>query len=82
MKCLICGFENLDGSKYRSQCAAPLNIEAANVGQLIRAVVKQEIESKSKEATLVELDVTEKVANRLLNWAKITGAVSGVEQGD
>ncbi len=81
MDCANCNTQNPEGAKYCSNCGICLDLSSGPLKDTVEASVRQEVDRAlqqyTKEQKIVEFDVTEKVTNRLLGWAKILGTLIG-----
>jgi hypothetical protein len=82
MDCLFCDAKNPEGAKYCNNCGSRLDLSTGPVKEVVEAAVRQEVnrvvERRLKDEKIAEFDITEKVTNRLLGWAKILGTIMGV----
>jgi hypothetical protein len=79
MECIRCKAQNPDGKKYCGDCGSPLQ---QTIASLVETIVAENLdaafEKKLKDYRQTEFDVTERVANRLLGWAKAGVAIISV----
>jgi hypothetical protein len=82
MNCALCNADNPEGAKYCNICGVRLDLSSGPLKDTLEASVRQEVDRAlqrySKEQKIVEFDITERVTNRLLGWAKILGTLGGV----
>ena len=76
MECHACKSQNPDRKKFCGDCGSPLEY---SVSSLVEATVTEKLdaafEKKLKDYKQTEFDVTERVATRLLGWAKSAVAI-------
>ena len=77
MKCPRCSTENDDGNTYCRSCGQTIDpkVAALEASLTVRLEerVKAAIEAKYKDAKLLEVEVAEGVAKRLVEWSKTLG---------
>jgi hypothetical protein len=82
MECVICKTQNAEGAKYCTNCGLRLDPTMGPVREILEASIRREVQDAfqtyQKDQRIAELDVTEKVVNRLLGWGKIFGIVLGI----
>ena len=82
MECIKCRTPNPEGKKYCGDCGTPLDLSLGPLKNLLESTVREQIQSALKEyfkdQKAAEFDITERVTNRLIGWAKILGGVLGV----
>ena len=79
MECISCKAPNPDGKKFCGDCGSPLGYSLTAL--IERTVVEQVdagLEKKLKDSKQAEFDITERVATRLLGWAKAATALAGI----
>jgi len=81
MECIKCRAPNPEGKKYCGDCGTPLDLNLGPLKSLLESSVRDQVQSSLKEyfrdQKAAEFDITERVTNRLLGWAKILGVVFG-----
>jgi hypothetical protein len=77
MKCPRCSTENDDGNTYCRACGQTIDPKVAALEESLTVRleerVKAAIEAKYKDAKLLEVEVAEGVAKRLIEWSKTLG---------
>jgi hypothetical protein len=74
MQCPVCSVPNPEGKSFCGDCGNPLQPDPRS----IRGLVEQEISSRFKDQKLLELETSEAIISRLMDWAKIFGYVIGI----
>jgi hypothetical protein len=82
MDCFKCRSKNPDGKKYCADCGSPLDEHLGAVQTYLESNLGQQVETfldkRLKDQKMVETEVTEAVATKLLGWGKLFGAVIGI----
>jgi hypothetical protein len=77
VECARCKAQNADGNKFCGDCGAPLDPAAAAAkaaaNSALRGQVQEIIEQHYKDQKVVEIETTQAIASRLLDWAKLFG---------
>jgi hypothetical protein len=76
--CAVCQAANPDGKQFCGDCGARLPsggfIVESDLQGKIKAVLKQEL----KDQKVVEIEIAESIANRVIRWAKLFGFATAV----
>lgn len=82
MECFKCNSKNPDAKKYCGDCGSPLDEHLGAVQAYLDSSLGQQVatflDKRLKDQKMVETEVTEAVATKLLGWAKLFGAVIGI----
>lgn len=82
MDCTKCKSSNPEGKKYCGECGSPLDAQLGPVQAYLETHLRPQvatiIDERLKDQKIVETEVTEAVATKLLNWAKLFVTVVGV----
>jgi hypothetical protein len=80
VQCGSCKAENPDGKKFCGDCGGPLGAAAAKppFNPALRDQVQEIIEQHYKDQKVVEIETTQAIASRLLDWAKLFGFFVGI----
>ncbi len=78
MDCPSCGSENGEESNYCGKCGESLAPATDDLRVLVERHVQQVLAGQFKDQSLVEIETTQAVANRLSNWAKLFGFFVGI----
>src|SRR5215471_8824281 len=89
MKCPRCSTENSDSNSYCHSCGRVLDPRVAaledsltqRLNETIKATIEEKftaIEGKFKDAKLLEVEVAEGLAKRLVEWSKTLGIFIGI----
>jgi hypothetical protein len=76
MDCYRCKSGNSEGQKYCGKCGAPLDFS-----ELLRQEVGTSLKDLLRDQKVVESELAETVANRLLGWGKIVAALIAIPLG-
>ena len=75
MKCPDCSAEISGGQLYCGQCGSKAQAETVediqNQIESVRRRLDEIVQAKTVEQRFLELDTSEKVANRLMGWGKL-----------
>jgi positive regulator of sigma E activity len=81
MQCSKCNAQNPEGKSFCGDCGARLQnkepltqINGAEIRAQIRAVLREEL----TDQRVVEVEITEKVLEKISNWAKLLGYFAGI----
>jgi hypothetical protein len=74
MQCSACNAANPEGKRFCGDCGEPLQANQSG----IRHLVEQEISARLKDQKLVELETSQAIISRLMDWAKIFGYAIGI----
>jgi hypothetical protein len=81
-ECQRCKAGNPDGKRFCGDCGAPLDPTLVVASQLVDTSVQGQIQSilaeRYKDQKLLELETTQAIAARLLEWAKLLGFFVGI----
>lgn len=82
IECVRCKTANTDGTKYCAECGNSL---APQIGAFqefldstLRDRVQQIFDKNYKDQKVVEIETTQAIANRFLEWSKLLGIVAGI----
>src|SRR5262249_10326125 len=82
MDCGACKTPNPEGANFCANCGSKLGavdtIDPAILQHIVRQQVTAALHRDEKDLRISEFDITEKVATRLLGWAKNFGVVLGI----
>jgi hypothetical protein len=80
MKCPSnqCGTENPEGNHYCGACGTALDTQSEQIARAVAKEVKAVLTVSLKERSVVEVEVAESIAKRLIEWAKVFGIFAGV----
>ncbi len=76
MKCAVCGSESSEAKRFCGDCGAPFG--EAPISKELQRVVDRALESKLKDAKIVEIETTQAIVSRLAEWAKLFGFFVGI----
>jgi hypothetical protein len=68
VKCPKCKAENADGKNFCADCGTLLDVQ---LQALVRAQVKDYVQEHLKDQNTIEIETAERIATRLLKWAKL-----------
>lgn len=68
-----CKALNPDGQKYCGECGAALSTERAAGVSDLQPLIEEALERRLKEQKVVEIEVSQAIAARLVEWAKLLG---------
>jgi hypothetical protein len=74
MQCSVCNAANPEGKRFCGDCGEPLQANQSG----IRRLVEQEISARLKDQKLVELETSQAIISRLMDWARIFGYAIGI----
>ncbi|MDN0075101.1 zinc ribbon domain-containing protein [Crenobacter sp. SG2303] len=81
-QCSQCKAQNPDGKRFCSDCGGPLDPAFFAIRDLMGAVVKDQVRDVLKETykdnKVIEVEVTEAIAARLFEWAKMLAFLVGI----
>jgi hypothetical protein len=77
IKCLNCGNDNPGSNLFCGRCGARMDAPQAALAEAIRAVIKQEL----RDQKVVEVEITQAIASRLTDWAKLFGFFAAIPLG-
>ena len=73
MECTRCRTSNPEGKKFCGDCGASLDPQVA-AGELdLRRQIEVVLEERLKDQKVVEIEVAQAVATRLVDWTKLLG---------
>lgn len=82
VECSRCKAKNTDGKKFCGDCGAPLGSTAGVIGtaanSALRDQVQEIIAQHYKDQKVVEIETTQAIASRLLDWAKLLAFFVGI----
>jgi len=82
IECARCKAQNADGQKFCGECGDPLDPATSATKDLpnspLRDQVREIIAQHYKDQKVVEIETTQAVANRLLDWAKLFAFFAGI----
>jgi hypothetical protein len=78
MKCVNCNAENPDGKTFCGDCGAPLDPLQANIKQYVDAAIIHQLDRRMTDQRVVEAEITEKIAGKLMSWARMLGFFIGI----
>jgi len=74
--------QNPEGNKYCGQCGFALDAAASSLRALVEETLKQQLEAafdaRFKDGQVVQVEITEAIAEKLSNWARMLGFFIGV----
>jgi cell division protein ZapA (FtsZ GTPase activity inhibitor) len=68
LKCPKCSAENADGKNFCTDCGTLLNLQ---LQLLVDSQVREYVQEHLKDQNVIEIETTERIAARLLKWAKL-----------
>lgn len=79
-KCPRCGSDAIPGKHFCPDCGAllALGISGASIDSYIRDRISEQIDGSFKDKRLVELETTQAIATRLIDWAKVFAFAAGI----
>ncbi len=80
--CPSCGTAISKTAKYCSNCSAPVGNEwmvaQKDIDSYVQTALKKAITDEFKDQKAVELEVSERIAERVVKWAKVFGFFAGI----
>ena len=81
-ECARCKTVSADGAKFCAECGNSLAPQTAAFQQFLDSTLSDRVQEifdkRYKDQKVVEIETTQAVANRLLEWSKLLGVVAGI----
>ncbi len=74
MTCPNCSSETGDGKRFCADCGASLSAEDARLRAIVQQELSKSLKSDLRDGKLIERELAERVALKVLNWTKIAAA--------
>jgi hypothetical protein len=81
VECARCKAQNADGKKFCGDCGASLDPAAAAANSALRDQVQEILAQRYKDQKVVEIETTQAIVARLLDWAKLLAFFVGIPIG-
>jgi hypothetical protein len=82
IECTRCKAQNPDGKRFCGDCGGPLDPALVAMRELMGTTLREQVHEVVKEhykdQKIVELETTQAIASRLLDWAKLLGFFVGI----
>jgi hypothetical protein len=82
IECARCKAQSADGQKFCGECGNPLDATIPALKDLASSALRDQvqaiIEQHYKDQKVVEIEITQAIANRLLDWAKLFAFFVGI----
>lgn len=76
MNCFRCSSGNAEDQKFCGNCGAPLHLN-----EFLQEAIQASLKDRLRDQKVVESEIAETVANRLIGWGKILGVLIGIPLG-
>lgn len=78
MECPKCKTSNPETNKFCGQCGAPFDPSSCAIDDYVCRQIESTLESKIKDRNLVEIEITEIISKKLIDWARIFAFFVGI----
>lgn len=78
MECPVCKSSNPDDKKFCGDCGTQVRVDANLSEGELRKRIKAVISEELKDQNVVEVEVTERIVDRVSTWARLLGYFAGI----
>ncbi len=71
MNCPRCNTPSPEGKNYCADCGTPLNPSLVYVEAFVKSQIKESLDARFKDQSLVEIETSQAVVERIFGWSKL-----------